>query len=48
MTLKDTHFLIFQMFFYSRFECVMVIYCFYAIWKRVPFFKEKKMKNSRL
>jgi hypothetical protein len=25
MTLKDTHLLIFQMLFYSKFECVVVI-----------------------
>ena len=46
MTLKDTHLLIFQMLFYSKFECVVVIYWFYVIWKRVPIYKALKKTDE--
>ena len=30
----------FQMLFYCSYACIMVIYWCYAIWKRIPLFKE--------
>jgi len=45
MILKDTHLPIFQMLFYCSFECVVVIYCFYAISKRVPIFNRISNEN---
>jgi len=46
MILKDTHLRIFHMLFYCSFEGVVVIYCFYAISKRVPIFN--RISNEKV